>query len=211
MDLLGVPFLIGCILITIQELSMKAHTAVKRAISPTADEVETLSIDPAHSFIGFSVRHMVISSVRGRFTRFSGTISYNRLDPVRSSVNVTIGAASVNTENSDRDSDLRSARFFDTGRFPQITFRSRQIEQTCEGYVCAGSLTLHGVIEEIAIPFEITGRQTDLQGRERIGFEGQLKLDRRKFGLTYNTLLANGGPVIGNEITIYVSVEAVRE
>lgn len=190
---------------------METHTAVKEAISAATDEVERLSIDPVQSYIGFSARHMVISNVRGRFTRFSGTILYNRLDPARSSVTLTIDAASVNTENSDRDSDLRSARFFDTERFPQIAFRSSRIEQTCEGYVCAGSLTLHGITEEIAIPFEIAGRQTDLHGRDRIGFEGQLKLDRRKFGLTYNTLLASGGPVVGNEIKIYLSVEAVRE
>lgn len=189
---------------------METHGAVMEAISPTPDEVEQLSIDPAHSFIGFSVRHMVISSVRGRFTQFRGTISYNRLDPVRCAVSLTVDTASVNTENSDRDNDLRSAKFFDTGTFPEIAFRSTRFEQTCEGYVCVGDLTLHGVTQEIAIPFEITGRQTDPSGKERIGFEGEFKLDRRKFGLTHNRLLANGGPVVGNEIKIDLSVEAVR-
>lgn len=188
---------------------METQTAVKEAIS--AKEVEKLSIDLVHSFIGFSVRHMVISNVRGRFTRFSGIISYNRLDTVRSSVSLTIDAASMNTGNSDRDNDLRSAHFFDIERFPQIAFRSKRIEQTCEGYVCVGNLTLHGVTEEIAIPFEITGRQTDLQGKERIGFEGELKLDRRKFGIAYNALLGNGGLVVGNEVKVELSLEAVRE
>lgn len=190
---------------------MESPTTVKEAMSPVAEEIEKLVIDPVHSFIGFSVRHMVISNVRGRFTRFSGTISYNRLDTVRSSVSLAIDAASLNTENPDRDKDLRSAHFFDIERFPQIAFRSKRIEQTCEGYVCVGDLTLHGVTEEIAIPFEITGRQTDLQGKERIGFEGELKLDRRKFGLAYNALLANGGAVVGSEIKTDLSIEAVRE
>lgn len=190
---------------------METQTAVQEAISPTAEEVEKLSIDPVHSFIGFSARHMVISNVRGRFTRLAGTILYNRLDTVRSSVGLTIDAASMNTGNADRDNDLRSAGFFNVGKFPQITFRSKRIEQMCEGYVCVGNLTVHGVTEEIAIPFEITGRQTDLQGKERIGFEGELELDRRKFGLAYNALLANGGPVVGNEIKIELSIEAVRE
>ncbi len=189
----------------------KAIAAVGGAITPAAEEIEELVIDPVHSFIGFSVRHMVISNVRGRFTRFSGTISYNRSDRVRSSISLVIDAASVNTEDSDRDNDLRGASFFDTRTFPQIVFRSKQIEQMCQGYVCVGNLTLHGVTEEIAIPFEIAGRQTDLQGKERMGFEGESRLDRRKFGLIHNPLLANGGPVVGNEIKIELSIEAVRE
>jgi polyisoprenoid-binding protein YceI len=190
---------------------MESLKAVEQTISPTAKEIEKLIIDPVHSSVGFSVRHMVISSIRGRFTRFSGVISYNHLDPARSSVNVTIDAASVNTDNSDRDNDLRSPKFFDCAQFPQIAFRSKHIDQLCNGYVCVGDLTLHGVTEEIAILFEITGRQTDLEGKERIGFEGELKLDRRKFGLNYNTRLANGAPVVGNEIKIDLSIEAVRE
>lgn len=190
---------------------MESPTTVKEAMSPVAEEIEKLVIDSVHSSIGFSVRHMVISNVRGRFTRFSGKILYNRVDAVHSSVTLTIDVASVNTENADRDNDLRSSNFFDVGQFPQMIFRSKRIEQLCEGYVCEGDLTLHGVTQEIAIPFEITGRQTDLQGKERIGFEGELKLDRRKFGLNYNSLLANGGPVIGNEIKIDLSIEAIRE
>lgn len=193
------------------EVSMEAQTAVKEAVAPAAEGVEKLVLDPVHSSIVFSVRHMVISNVRGRFTRFSGTISYNRLDTVHSSVGVTIDAASVNTENAHRDHDLRSVNFFDVRSFPQIIFRSKRVEQMCNGYVCVGDLTLHGVTEEIAVPFEITGRQTDPQGKERIGFEGELKLDRRKFGLAYNARLENGGLVVGNEIKIEFSLEAVRE
>ncbi len=190
---------------------MEGKKTVKEAIAPAAGEIEKLIVDPVHSSIGFSVRHMVISNVRGRFTRFSGTISYNRLDTLRSSASVTIDASSVNTENSDRDNDLRSANFFDTGKFPQIVFRSKRIEQQCSGYTCAGDLTLHGITKEVAIPFEITGRQKDPWGKERIGFEGELKLDRREFGLTYSALLDNGGLVVGNEIKIELSLEAVRE
>jgi len=185
--------------------------AVKEAITPTAEEIEKLVIDPVQSLIGFSVRHMVISNVRGRFTRFSGRISYNRTDTVHSSVSVDIDTASVNTENTDRDNDLRGPKFFDAARFPKIVFRSKRIEQQCDGYLCVGDLTLHGVTKEVAFPFEITGRQKDLQGKERIGFEGELKLDRREFSLTYDERLGNGGPVVGNEIKIEVSLEAVQE
>lgn len=190
---------------------MEAKTSVKEATPSATKEVETLEIDPVHSFIGFSVRHMVIGNVRGRFTRFSGTISYNRLDATRSLASFTIDAASVDTGNAERDNDLRSERFFDAAQFPQIAFHSERIDQTCEGYICVGSLTLYGVTEEIAIPFQISGRQTDLQGKERIGFEGDLKFDRRKFGLIYNVRLANGGPVVGNEIKIELSIEAITE
>jgi polyisoprenoid-binding protein YceI len=190
---------------------MEGQKAVKETIAPAVAGIEKLIIDPVHSSIGFLVRHMVISNVRGRFTQFSGTIFYHRLDITCSSVTVTIDAASVNTENADRDNDLRSSNFFDTAKFPEITFCSRRVEQQCEGYVCVGDLTLHGVIKEIAIPFEITGRQKDPWGKERVGFESELKLDRREFGLTYNALLDNGGLVVGNDITIDLSIEAVRE
>lgn len=190
---------------------MESPKTVKETIAPLAEEVEKLIIDPVHSSIVFSVRHMVISNVRGRFTRFSGTISYHRSDPVRSVVSVSIDPTSVNTENTDRDNDLRSPNFFDAAKFTQIIFRSKRIEQQCNGYLCVGDLTLHGVTEEIAFPIEITGRQKDPWGKERIGFEGELKLDRRKFGLTYNARLDNGGLVVGNEIKIELSIEAVRE
>lgn len=190
---------------------MEAQRAVKETITSTAEEIEKLTIDPVHSSIGFSVRHLVLSNVRGRFTRFSGSISYNRLDAVRSSVNVAIDVASLNTESSDRDNDLRSANFFDARTFPQIIFRSKRIEQLCDGYICVGDLTLHGVTREIAVPFQITGRQKDPSGKERIGFEGEVKLDRREFGLTYNARLDNGGLVVGNEVKIELSIEAVRE
>lgn len=190
---------------------MEVQKALKEAIAPAATEIENLIVDPVHSSIGFSVRHMAISNVRGRFTQFYGTISYDRLDTVCCSVSLTIDTASVNTENPDRDNDLRSANFFDAGKFPQIVFRSKRIEQLCHGYVSVGDLSLHGVIKEIAVPFEITGRQKDLSGKERIGFEGELKLDRREFGLTYSALLDNGGLVVGNETKIELSIEAVRE
>jgi polyisoprenoid-binding protein YceI len=190
---------------------METQSVVKETTTPAAEEIEKLVIDPVHSSIGFSVRHMVISNVRGRFTRFSGAISYNRLDVARSSVAVSIDTASVNTGNFDRDDDLRGPNFLDAGQCPQMVFRSKRIEQQCDGYTCVGDLTMHGVTKEIAIPVEITGRQTDLQGKDRIGFEGELTLDRREFGLTYNALLANGGPVVGNEVKIQLSIEAVRE
>ena len=190
---------------------MEAPKAVERASAVAPEVVERLLIDPVHSSIGFSVRHMAISNVRGRFARFSGAISYNRLEVDRSSVAVTIETASVDTTDSERDTDLRSTKFLDAARFPKVVFRSKHIEQQCDGYTCIGDLTLHGVTKEIAIPFEITGRQKDLQGKQRIGFEGGLKVDRREFGLTYNAFLANGGLVVGNEVKVELSVEAVRE
>jgi polyisoprenoid-binding protein YceI len=190
---------------------MASQGAVKETIAPATAEVEKLTTDPVHSSIGFSVRHMAISNVQGRFPRFSGTILYDRLDIARSAVGITIETASIHTENSDRDNDLRSANFFDAGKFPQIAFRSKHIEQQCERYVCVGDLILHGVTREIAIPFNVSGRQKDPWGKERIGFESELTLDRRDFGLTYNARLDNGGLIAGNEIKIELSIEAVRE
>ncbi len=190
---------------------MEAQKATTKATEPQADGLETFEIDAVHTSIGFFVRHMVISNVRGRFTRFSGTILYDSLDNSRSSVSVTIDAASVNTENQERDNDLRSSNFFDTATFPQMVFKSKRIEPQCEGYLCVGDLTMHGVTKEISVPFTILGRQKDPWGNERLGFEGELKLDRRDFGLTYNSALDSGGLVVGNEVKIELNVEAVRK
>ncbi len=190
---------------------MQSQTAVKRPVIPTAGEIENLVIDPANSSIGFSVGHLGISHIRGRFIRFSGSMIYDRLDISRSSVDIVIDTTSVDTDHSGRDSELRSWNFLDTRSFPRIVFKSRWIEPQCEGYLCGGELTVHGITKEVEIPFEILGRQKDAEGKDRIGFEAEVTLDRREFGLTYNARLENGGLVVGNEVKIQLSIEAVRE
>lgn len=189
---------------------MGSEDSIEAAATLDSSQVERLAIDTVHSSIGFSVRHMVLSTLRGRFTRFSGEIKYDRSEIAHSSLRILIDAASASTDNDDRDKDLRGSNFFSVKEFPEITFSSRQVKALCKGYVCIGELNLRGVIRQIEIPFEITGRQKDLQGKERIGFDGSFTVDRVDFGMKFNPLLANGGPIIGREIRVDLSVEAIR-
>jgi polyisoprenoid-binding protein YceI len=173
-----------------------------------ADKYE---LDPVHTRIGFSVRHLMINNVAGRFMDFTGSIPYDEQDITKSAVSVKIQAASVNTENKTRDDDLRSPNFFDAAKYPEITFQSSRVEKQGDGYVCVGTLTMHGVSKEIAIPFTITGKIKDPWGNTRIGLEGGVKIDRRDWGLTYSKTLDNGGLIVGNDIKIDLNVEAVKK
>ncbi len=167
-------------------------------------------IDPVHTLIGFSARHLVINNVKGKFTDFSGTILYDEQDITKSSINVTIRAASINTGVDKRDDDLRSANFFEVAKNPEITFHSTRIEKRGEGYVAVGVLAMHGVSKEVAVPFSITGKIKDPWGKERIGVEASLTVDRRDWGITFNKAMDNGGLIVGNEIKIELNVEAVK-
>ena len=168
-------------------------------------------LDPVHTRIGFTARHLMINNVSGRFTDFTGNILYDEQDITKSAVEVKIQAASVSTENKMRDDDLRSANFFDIAKYPEITFQSSRIEKQGDGYTCVGTLTMHGVSKEITIPFTILGKVKDPWGNTRVGLEAELKVDRRDWGLTYSKTLDSGGLVVGNDIKIDLNVEAVKK
>jgi polyisoprenoid-binding protein YceI len=170
----------------------------------------TFKIDPAHTYIGFSVRHMVVSNVKGNFTKFSGTINYDSTDITKSKVNVKIDAASITTDNEIRDKHLRSAEFFEVEKYPEITFESTSIEKKGDGYVMHGFLTMRGVKKPIDIPFDMIGHVVDPRGNERIGFEGSASLNRQDYGVAYNAMIEGGGLVAGNTIKIDLEVEAVK-
>jgi len=172
---------------------------------------DTYSIDPGHTSVGFSVQHLVINRVIGNFLEFSGTIVYDEKDPSKCSVNVHIKTASVDTRNPNRDADLRSERFFDAAKFPEITFSSTSIEKTDDGYVAHGPLTIHGVSKDVALPFKIAGTIKDPSGKTRLGAQGGLTINRQDFGLTYSKTLDGGGLVVGNEVKIDLAVEAVKQ
>jgi len=172
---------------------------------------DTYSIDPGHTSVGFSVQHLVINRVSGNFLEFSGTIVYDEKDASKSSVNVRIKTDSVDTRNPNRDKDLRSERFFDTAKFPEITFSSTSIEKTDDGYIAHGPLTIHGVSKDIALPFKIAGTIKDPSGKTRLGAQAGLTIIRQDFGLTYNKMLDGGGLVVGNEVKIDLAVEAVKQ
>jgi polyisoprenoid-binding protein YceI len=184
-----------------------AASLLVAAAAPGADRYQ---IDPAHTQIGFSVRHLVISNVQGKFNEFSGTILYDGQDTTKSSVSVTIKAASIDTGVEQRDSHLRSADFFDAAKYPEVTFQSTRIEKRGEGYVALGTLTMHGVAKEVALPFAIAGPIKDPLGKQRMGVEASLTINRQDWGIAYSQTLDNGGLLVGNDVKIELNVEAVQ-
>jgi polyisoprenoid-binding protein YceI len=168
-------------------------------------------IDVSHSAIHFYVRHMVISKVHGRFSKWAGAIQLDPQDLTRSSVEVSIDAASIDTQVADRDAHLRSPDFLDVAKHPQLTFRSRKIEKAGEGYRVTGDLTLHGVQREVVLAAEFAGTGKDPWGNERAGFSAKASLDRRDFGLVWNAALETGGVLVGEKVEIAIELEAVKK
>lgn len=179
-------------------------------LAATSFGADKYMIDKSHSSVGFSVRHMVISSVKGSFTDFDGTIMFDEKDITKSSVNVTIKAESIDTNDENRDDHLRNEDFFDVAKYPEITFVSTKIEKSGDEFIMHGNFTMHGVTKEISMPFEINGPITDPWGNIRFGAESRLKLDRKDYGIVWNKTLDAGGLTVGNEVKIELHIEAVK-
>jgi polyisoprenoid-binding protein YceI len=170
------------------------------------------NIDPSHSQVGFAVRHMMMSTVRGRFESFEGEIVGDEADAENSSVSVTIDASSISTNDPKRDEHLRSADFLDVETYPTITFQCTSVENIKDGkFVLKGDLTIHGVTRPISIKAEQTGRGVSPWGYEVIGFEGQTTINRKEFGLTWNAALETGGVLVGEDVKITLDLEAIRQ
>jgi polyisoprenoid-binding protein YceI len=169
----------------------------------------TYVVDPSHTTVGFTVRHLVINKVRGKFNEFSGTIVYDEDDIAKSSLQGTIDAASIDTDHEKRDKHLRGEDFFHVAQYPDITFKSKDVVKEGDKLVLVGDLTMRGVTKEVRIPFEITGKIEDPQGKIRIGFEGTLQIDRQAFGISYSETMDHGGLIVGNEVNIELVGEAV--
>mgnify|MGYP001578316563 CR=1 FL=1 len=180
-------------------------------LASAAPAADTYAIDPVHSHIGFSARHMLLTNVHGQFKEFSGTILYDEKDVTKSSVKVVIKAISIDTEIERRDNHLRSADFLDVANHPEIAFESKQIEKRGESLVCIGTLTIRGVTREVAIPFTLLGPVKDPQGQPRVGIEGSLTLNRQDYGVSWSRTLDGGGLVVADELRISLSVEAVKQ
>jgi polyisoprenoid-binding protein YceI len=168
-------------------------------------------IDVGHSAIHFWVRHMVISKVHGRFAKWSGAIALDAQDLTKSSVEVRIDAASIDTQVADRDAHLKSADFLDVAKYPELTFRSKKIEKASGGYRVTGDLTLHGVTKEVTLEAEFAGTGKDPWGNERAGFSAKAALDRREFGLTWNAAVEAGGVLVGEKVEIAIELEAIKK
>ncbi len=168
-------------------------------------------IDVGHSAVHFYVRHMVISKVHGRFARWSGAIELDPQDLTRSSVEVRIDAASIDTQVADRDTHLRSPDFLDVARHPEITFRSKRVAKSDGGLLVTGDLSLHGVVREVTLEAEFAGTGKDPWGNERAGFSAKASLDRKEFGLVWNAALETGGVLVGEKVEIAIELEAVKK
>jgi polyisoprenoid-binding protein YceI len=167
------------------------------------------TIDKAHSEATFQVRHLV-TRVRGRFTDFEGTIQADEQNPSRSSVKVTIQAASIDTSQPDRDTHLRSADFFSVEQFPTLSFVSRSVSPASgDTFTVVGDLTIRGVTTQIAVPVTFLGKATDPWGKQRVGFETEFTINRKDYGLMWNAALETGGFLVGDEVRISVSFQAI--
>ncbi|MDP9178391.1 MAG: YceI family protein [Gemmatimonadota bacterium] len=165
-------------------------------------------IDPAHSNIEFGVRHLMISTVKGRFGEVAGTVTVDPDDPRAVGVDVTLKTASIDTRQEQRDAHLRSADFFDVEKWPVISFSGKRAEgDTDRKFRLFGDLTIRDVTREIVLDVTKEGEGTDPWGNLRTAFSAQAKIDRRDFGLTYNQVLEAGGVVVGDEIKISIDVE----
>ncbi|HTM22675.1 MAG TPA: YceI family protein [Kofleriaceae bacterium] len=171
----------------------------------------TWNFDTSHAEIGFTVRHMMISKVRGRFARWNGEIQLDEQDLGASQLTVRIDAASIDTNEDKRDAHLRSADFFDVDNHPQLVFTSKQVTDLGEGALrLTGDLTIRGVTREVDLDVQLEGKSKDPWGNERIGFSAQASINRKDFGLHWNALLETGGVVVGDKIQIGIEVELVR-
>ena len=183
-------------------------------IDPTAQTLEstrsTWTIDAAHTEVGFEVKHLMISRVRGRFGAVTGTIELDAEDPTRSSVTAEIDVTSIDTRQEQRDAHLRSADFFDVENFPSIGFRSSRVERVGDRYRVTGALTIRGVTREVVLDATDEGRGRDPWGGERAAFSASLVIDRRDFGLTWNQALETGGVLVANDIRVTLDVQAVK-
>lgn len=177
---------------------------------PCSHGADSYRIDPNQSTIAFSVKHMVINTVHGKFTDYSGTIDLDEKDLTKSSVSVTIKTASVNSDVAPRDKDIRSPNFLDVEKYPEISFTSHRVEKNNDGYLLVGDLTLHGMTKEVRIPFTYNGKASDLAGNTRIGFEGSLTINRQDWGINYSKVIDNGGLVAGNEVKIELDMEGIK-
>jgi len=165
-------------------------------------------IDAAHTNVEFAVRHLMISTVKGRFGDVSGTLSLDPNDPTAATAEVTIKTASIDTRQEQRDAHLRSADFFEAEKYPLITFRSKSIEGDTESdFLVYGDLTIRDVTREIVLNVTREGQVADPWGGQRVAFSATGKIDRKAFGLTYNQALETGGVVVGDEIKISVDAE----
>ncbi len=178
----------------------------------TTERSSTWSIDSAHSGVHFSVKHLVVATVRGQFDKVSGSVNIDPADPARSTVHAVIDAASINTREPQRDTHLRSPDFLDVERFPSIEFRSTKVARTDHGFAVTGDLTIHGVTRPVVLAIEATDDEIrDPYGNLKRAASATARINRKDFGLTWNVALEAGGFVVGDELRIEIDIELIQQ
>ena len=175
-------------------------------------QTATWEIDASHSTIGFGVKHLMVSTVRGQFNSFTASMQTTGDDPATAKLTVSIDAASIDTRVAKRDEHLKSADFFEVAKFPTITFVSKKVEKTASGLKITGDLTMRDVTKEVVLEVsDITGPITDPYGNSRVGAHATTTVNRKDFGLKYNAAMETGGLVVANEVTLVLDVEFVKQ
>ncbi len=199
-----------------EEISMfpfkRVVLALGAVLIPAFSWAAQFSIDPAHSAVIFKVKHLSISTVTGRFEKFSGTFDFDGQGIKSSKVEAVITAASINTDVSKRDEHLRSADFFDVEKYPELKFVSKGVKDVKKNkFKILGDLTMHGVTKPVVLDAEFGGEVKDPWGNTRVGFNAATKINRKEYGLTYGKALETGGLVVGEEVTIILEIEGIKK
>ena len=186
--------------------------AVAALALPALASASTWNIDPDHSSVGFKVRHLMVSNVKGNFEKHKGAVEINDKDITKSKVFVTIDTASVNTNVAKRDEHLKSADFFDVAKYPTMTFNSKKVAKAGKGKLkVTGDLTLHGITKEVVLNVEGPAKESkDPWGNFRSGVTASTKINRKDFGLVYNAALETGGVAVGEDVDINLEIEMIK-
>lgn len=174
--------------------------------------MSTWNIDASHSTASFTVRHMMITNVRGEFQKLAGTVSWDPAAPEATKVSATLEVASISTRDAQRDTHLKSADFFDAEKYPEITFASKGVRKAGGGFEIVGDLTIHGTTKEVALAVEgPTPEHKDPWGNTRIGASARTKIKRSEFGMTWNNVLEAGGVLVADDVNIELDVSLVLQ
>ncbi len=191
-------------------MSDMSTTSVSTALT-TSDLSGDYTLDPSHTRIGFWARHAMVTKVRGAFNEFEGTLHVDADDPARSSARLVIQAASIDTRNADRDAHLRSNDFLAMDEHPEITFVSTGARRVGDDrFEVTGDLTIRGVSRPVTVPLTFTGAAQDPWGAQRLGFEGDLVINRKDWGVSWNAALEAGGVLVSEKITLELELSAVK-
>ena len=192
---------------TVRNTVILGLTAASLAFSH-ATAADNYKIDPAHSSVGFSVRHMGVSNVKGHFDSFTGSLVLDNSSIQEATA--TIEVKSVNTGIEKRDNHLRTADFFEAAKYPQITFKSKKVEKSGDQTILIGDFTMRGVTKELRLPVTVSGPVKDPQGNTRIGLEAKTMVNRKDYGMKFNAAMETGGLMVGDEVTIEINAEAIK-